>query len=92
MATTVARAEKNVSNGRYVFSKPVVERCPVLNEKMKKLYDQFSARITVDEIVNHIESKFRMTQYEDTDAEWLIVDYLQYNFFTYIGQPIVYSG
>lgn len=63
-----------------------------LNEKMKKLYDQFSARITVDEIVNHIESKFRMTQYEDTDAEWLIVDYLQYNFFTYIGQPIVYSG
>lgn len=63
-----------------------------MNEKMKTTYDQFSARITVEEIVNHVETLYKMPQYQDEDAEWLIAEYMQYNFWHYMGLPIVYPG
>jgi hypothetical protein len=63
-----------------------------LNEKMKTTYDQFSARITVEEIVNHVENLYKMPQYQDEDAEWLIAEYMQYNFWDYMGLTIAYPG
>jgi hypothetical protein len=62
------------------------------NEKLKTTYDQFSARITVEEIVNHVENLYKMPQYRDEDVEWLIADYMQYGFWQYMGLPIVHPS
>jgi len=58
------------------------------NEKMKATYDQFSARITVEEIVNHVENAYKMPQNQDKDAEILIAEYMEYGFWDYLGLTI----
>ena len=63
-----------------------------INEKMKTTYDHFSARITVEEIVNHVDSLYKIPQYHDEDAENLILDYMQYGFWHYMGLTISYQS
>ena len=62
------------------------------NEKLKTTYDHFSARITVEEIVDYVEKAYKMPQYQDEHAESLIFDYMQYNVWSYMALPIVYRG
>ena len=62
------------------------------NEKMKTTYDHFSARITVEEIVDYVDSLYKKPQHKDEDAENLILDYMQNGFWHYIGLTIIYPG
>ena len=62
------------------------------NEKLKTTYDQFSARITVEEIVDYVEKAYKMPQNQDEDAENLICDYMYYGFWDYLGLTIAYLG
>ena len=55
-------------------------------------YDHFSARITVEEIVNHVEDLYKMPQYQNEDAENLIVEYMEYGFWDYLGLTIASPG
>lgn len=62
------------------------------NEKLKTTYDQFSARISVEEIVDYVEKAYKMPQNQDKDAEMLIAEYMEYGFWDYLGLTIAYPG
>jgi len=62
------------------------------NDKLKTTYDQFSARITVEEIVNHVDNLYKMPQHQNEHAEWLIAEYMQYGFWHYVGLTIAYPS
>ena len=64
----------------------------LFNYRERALYEQFSARITVEEIVHHVDSMYKRPEYQDEDAENLILVYMWYNFFVYMGLTITYPG
>lgn len=64
----------------------------LFNDRERALYDHFSDRITVEEIVHHVDSMYKRPEYQDEDAENLIFDFMLYNFFDYMGQTIAYPG
>jgi len=78
--------------GSMTFLNLYMKENEYFNDREKSLYDQFSARITVEEIVNHVESMYQRPQYQDDSVENLIFDFLLYNFFDYMGQTISYPG
>jgi hypothetical protein len=78
--------------GSMTFLNWYMKENKLFNERERAQYDQFSARVTVEEIVNHVESMYKRPQYQDKDAENIIIEYMLNNFCDYIGQTIFYPG
>lgn len=80
--------KKALVSGSMTFLHEVLKLEICHTEKEKRRYDRFRTMVSVAEIVKHVDSKFRKTEYQDEDGEWFIVDYLQYNFWNYMADPI----
>jgi hypothetical protein len=61
-------------------------------DEEKRRYDLFCKRVSVSDLVNHVDRLYKNPLYRDDDAEWLIYEYMIYNFQNYIGDPITLQG
>ena len=84
--------KRTLVTGCVYFLNLYLREAMCFNEKLKATYDQFSARISVEEIVDYVENLYKMPQYQNEDAENLILDYMQYNYWHYMGLTIAYPG
>ena len=64
----------------------------LFNDREIALYDHFSARISVEEIVHHVDSMYKRPEYQDEHAENIILNFMFYSFFDYMGLTIAYPG
>ena len=78
--------------GSMTFLNWYMKENKIFSERDRAQYDQFSARLTIEEIVNHVESMYKRPQYQNENAENIIMDYMFYNFCDYIGWTIFYQG
>ena len=84
--------KRTLVTGCVYFLNLYLREAMCFNEKLKATYDQFSARITVEEIVDYVENVYKMPQYQNEDAENLISEYMEYGFWDYLGLTIASPG
>lgn len=84
--------KKTLVTGYIAFLHIVIKENFCLNEEEKMQYDLFCKLVTLDELVNHVDKLFEDPLYRDEGAQWLIYEYMTYNFQNYIGDPIMLPG
>jgi hypothetical protein len=73
-----------------------------LNEEIKKdwcydaeerrRYDLFCKLVNANDLVDHVDGLYKNPLYRDDSAEYIIYEYMIYNFQNYIGDPITLQG
>jgi hypothetical protein len=84
--------KKALVTGFIAFLHILVKKEFCLKEEEKRRYDLFCKSFTVNDLVNHVDSLFKNPLYRDEGAQWLIYEYMTYNFQNYIGDPIMLPG
>lgn len=84
--------KKALVTGFIAFLHILIKRDFCLKEEEKRRYDLFCKSVTVNDLVNHVDSLFKNPLYRDEGAQWLIFQYMTYNFQNYIGDPIMLPG
>lgn len=84
--------KKALVTGFVAFLHILIKEEFCLKEEEKMRYDLFCKSVTVDDLVNHVDNLFKNPLYREEGAQWLIYEYMTYNFQNYIGDPIMLPG
>jgi len=87
------RGEKiNLVIGYTAFIKILIKEEICLDEEERRRYDLFCKLVTVNDLVNHVDSLFQDPLYQDDGVQTLIYNYMIYNFLSYIEEPLMLVG
>lgn len=85
-------AKKVLITGYVAFLHILIKEDWCSDEEERRRYDQFCKLVSVDDLVNHVDSMFKDPLNRNEGAQWLIYKYMTDNFQIFIGDPIALQG
>jgi hypothetical protein len=79
----------NLITGYVAFINILIKEDFCLDEEERRRYDLFCKLVTINDLVDHVDSLYKDPLYRDEGAQMLIYRYMTYNFQNYIGDPLM---
>ena len=84
--------KKALVTGYLALLNEEIKRDWCYNEEERRRYDLFCKRVSVNDLVNHVDKLSKNQLYRNDHAGYMIYEYMIYNFQIYIGAPIALQG